>query len=753
MAAKKKRQTLFSMFRSRSVLFRIILVQVALALGIAAVLMVFFRGTYVSRYREQVINTDLTMLNHLGNQIHKDLNIIETKTTDILSNPEVDRAIIDGGIWESAGAINIALMLDRLVEEEPLAGYAALWLRESNALIASDETVTELTGDSRAGFLLQGNIEPENSQGLILVGEDLYLVKNLPRHEPLATLAVWIDKAVLRNQMGADLDEAEGERLSLFAYLGDKPLFAEMTDYPDAGGLMIVDRQAAGRGDEICRMAEGDRMLLAHTLPESGIRLLGILSWKTVAYSLSEWIRSILPALAAAIAIILVTAWILLRVAYRPIGGLARDMMDQRTADSPRNLAGVQDEFDLIRSLYQEQKDYEKELAATLQKAGRTVTDKLLWDVIQENEAEEENTRRILAQIQSDFRTDMAYGVILLENMEKEGTEAAERMLHRIMVREFCMAYWRGRNPVSLPETPAEQTTVILGFEPDVSAKSAHQQIKQFLEDLSGRFRDYPFRPLTGTGPLGAGIFSLPSGYQEARKHLQENRYYDSSREEGKERSALSAYRNRFYNCLENLQQDPDGGSSELKEMLHSAGSYSESLQTIYLTIIDCMIEFMTRHHIPTEEDSQQLKRRLMEAGPEAAEADFGQSMEDFLNRCLEKLGHAQTNEQRRYLENAIKYMEEHYDDSMLSLALVGEKCGISGGYLSRLFARLSKENFTDTLNRCRVEQACRLLSQTELTIADIGLRTGFNSPQNFIRVFKKYMGITPGQYRNGGKP
>ena len=122
--------------------------------------------------------------------------------------------------------------------------------------------------------------------------------------------------------------------------------------------------------------------------------------------------------------------------------------------------------------------------------------------------------------------------------------------------------------------------------------------------------------------------------------------------------------------------------------------------------------------------------------------------MEALLIDSVDKCVAAKNREKMHYLESAMHYIEEHYSDSMLSLASVGEKCGISGGYLSRLFAQYYHENFTDYLNRFRVERAGLLLSQTSMTIAEVGLRTGFNSPQNFSRVFKKYKNTTPSQYR-----
>ena len=55
---------------------------------------------------------------------------------------------------------------------------------------------------------------------------------------------------------------------------------------------------------------------------------------------------------------------------------------------------------------------------------------------------------------------------------------------------------------------------------------------------------------------------------------------------------------------------------------------------------------------------------------------------------------------------------------------------------------------FTDYLNGVRIGKAKELLENTDLTVSEICAQTGFNSDQNFIRVFKKYVGMTPGQYR-----
>ena len=99
-------------------------------------------------------------------------------------------------------------------------------------------------------------------------------------------------------------------------------------------------------------------------------------------------------------------------------------------------------------------------------------------------------------------------------------------------------------------------------------------------------------------------------------------------------------------------------------------------------------------------------------------------------------------------VEEAKELIRAGYGDSSLSLESVSGKLGLTAPYLSRIFAEHQPPGFLDYLNRYRLEQAKLLLIETGETVGDIGLRVGFNSPQSFIRVFKRYEGETPGQFR-----
>lgn len=51
-------------------------------------------------------------------------------------------------------------------------------------------------------------------------------------------------------------------------------------------------------------------------------------------------------------------------------------------------------------------------------------------------------------------------------------------------------------------------------------------------------------------------------------------------------------------------------------------------------------------------------------------------------------------------------------------------------------------------MSRLRIQEACHLLEETDMTISDIADKIGYNNALTLTRAFKKIEGTTPGQYR-----
>lgn len=99
-------------------------------------------------------------------------------------------------------------------------------------------------------------------------------------------------------------------------------------------------------------------------------------------------------------------------------------------------------------------------------------------------------------------------------------------------------------------------------------------------------------------------------------------------------------------------------------------------------------------------------------------------------------------------VNRALAYMEEHYAEK-ITLQEVAEKCYVSQWHLSKLLNKYNGQSFYDTLNRIRIDEAKKLLTDPRLKIGDIGLRVGYSDMAHFSRIFKKLTGLSANEYRN----
>ena len=98
-------------------------------------------------------------------------------------------------------------------------------------------------------------------------------------------------------------------------------------------------------------------------------------------------------------------------------------------------------------------------------------------------------------------------------------------------------------------------------------------------------------------------------------------------------------------------------------------------------------------------------------------------------------------------LQPALQYIEENRRE-IPTQARMAELCHLSQSYFSRLFSQEMGVNYSQYLSRRKVEWARELLEHSTDTVEEISQKLGFNTAAYFIKVFKKYEGITPALYR-----
>lgn len=95
----------------------------------------------------------------------------------------------------------------------------------------------------------------------------------------------------------------------------------------------------------------------------------------------------------------------------------------------------------------------------------------------------------------------------------------------------------------------------------------------------------------------------------------------------------------------------------------------------------------------------------------------------------------------------AVEYIKHNYMKK-ITLEEVSSEVYLSPTYFSKIFSEEMNETFNNYLNRVRIDNAKHLLLKNELTIVDISNIVGYEDQSYFTKVFKKLVGVSPGQFR-----
>ncbi|MGL1890023.1 MAG: AraC family transcriptional regulator [Spirochaetaceae bacterium] len=159
---------------------------------------------------------------------------------------------------------------------------------------------------------------------------------------------------------------------------------------------------------------------------------------------------------------------------------------------------------------------------------------------------------------------------------------------------------------------------------------------------------------------------------------------------------------------------------SRLKEQGYTMGSNSKEIDEFFVTL----------YRVKTRESIHELIFNFIK--------EVGDSI--ISNHDVDKT--------QDYVQIAKKIIDNRLGQD-ISLSSVAEEMGISSFYLSRLFKNVCNDSFSSYLKNKRMVLAKELLEDHSMQVQDISKKIGYWSSNYFIKVFKKYYGITPGEYRH----
>ncbi|MEK5492103.1 response regulator [Paenibacillus sp. FSL R7-0297] len=99
-------------------------------------------------------------------------------------------------------------------------------------------------------------------------------------------------------------------------------------------------------------------------------------------------------------------------------------------------------------------------------------------------------------------------------------------------------------------------------------------------------------------------------------------------------------------------------------------------------------------------------------------------------------------------VQKAKEYIDENYAQKGLTIHEVAKKNHVSPNYLSYLFKKNTGHNLWEYVIKLRMEDSREMILNTDLRRYEIAERVGYESPEHFSKIFKKYYGISPSELK-----
>ena len=98
-------------------------------------------------------------------------------------------------------------------------------------------------------------------------------------------------------------------------------------------------------------------------------------------------------------------------------------------------------------------------------------------------------------------------------------------------------------------------------------------------------------------------------------------------------------------------------------------------------------------------------------------------------------------------IRNLVIYIDSNYSKN-ISLSAIAQESHVSKEHISRLFKNETGVTITEYIATTRCHKAAELLQTTGLSVSEISELVGYSDNNYFVKVFKKYIKMTPSQYK-----
>lgn len=196
---------------------------------------------------------------------------------------------------------------------------------------------------------------------------------------------------------------------------------------------------------------------------------------------------------------------------------------------------------------------------------------------------------------------------------------------------------------------------------------------------------------------------------------------------------------------LEKYDMVPQLVDSILKEHVLGLGTHYALSHSRISAVANLLVEAVASSSIPKEQEAVYI--RLLQ------QAESINTLNELaVEICAALQGTAESSGNNDIVSKACRFIENKLSDPNLSVPDVSEAMGISVQHLSRLFRKKLNITVVEQINTARIDLAKKLILQDGMTVNKVAESVGYSNNVTFTRNFRRYVGMSPSEYREVSK-
>lgn len=305
--------------------------------------------------------------------------------------------------------------------------------------------------------------------------------------------------------------------------------------------------------------------------------------------------------------------------------------------------------------------------------------------------------------------------------------------------------------------TDADKITGILG-QNSHSQRKFLQSVHNALEEILETYSNHPYTLNIGIGTVVEDIWGLPASFVSASKALKyrfffpHQNIFDAKDALGKEFSLLSFTEASEEELIRLIcARDEEAIEDWLKDFFRRLTSQVQEKNMVFIRIYSLLgriLNFLYEMNLETADLEKEILEVYKHFDSFRTYEQFVKWIKKICVLACRKLDSSMENYHNQVYQIALGYIKENFEHSTLCLNDIAQHANISPAYLSTLFKKVSGQSISDTIAGLRIENACRYLSSTNLSLKEISNKCGYANQYYFSNSFKKKMGMSPSAYR-----